>query len=216
MNRRQLLLSAGAMAGLGLTLVDRRTAEAQTSGRRPISVAAIQTPQGVVNLRLYAGRNRREMLALFRSSRGDVWSRVGIPGNAAALSQQLLSRGRFDVTVSGGPRDIEGSIALMGAGELRDFTIEGPAAMRLRGQVTVPPDEPPSGSNPISLGGVVVAVLIIFGILAIAAMEYGYSAKFELTTRPLGLSIELEPGPTPPSGSVIWDPICDTMPPMNC
>jgi hypothetical protein len=216
MKRRDFLFSAGALAALGLAVVDRRTAQAQTAGRRPISVAAIQTPQGLVNLRLYAGRNRREMLALFRSSRGDVWSRVGIPADAAALSSQLVAQGRFDVTVAGGARDIEGSIALSGAGDLRDFTIVGPRGQRLRGQVTVPPEEPPSGSNPIGLGGVVIAVLVIFGILAIAAMEYGYSAKFEMTTRPLGLKIELEPGPTPPSGSVIWDPICDTMPPMNC
>lgn len=218
MRRRDFLGATLAVSGISLAGISARDALAQIGNFPPIATGAARTSRGLMTVRAYAGRSEGQFLLLTRINGRDTWRVCDLAEMLGRQFRAAAREPRLDGTlVLPGNQLLQFEIQDLRAPTRKSFVLNFNGA-NLRGEVTnEPPEgEPPSTSSPITFLGAVVAIVAIFGLVALAGIISGNGIVFTLRFRGLEITVSVGGEQNPPSAPVVHDPVCDTMPPMNC
>lgn len=221
MHRRQVLTTVLGGLGLAAVGISAREARAQRSGTRPIGTASAMTARGLMVTRVYPGANRRNLILMIRTVHGDRWHSITLPAGYQQAFRAAQSQTEFRIEI--GPQGCnalcnnEVITSLVAGGTHLDFTILGEDGVQTVGTAT---GEPVPTSQALGFFGALVAIVGMLVGLAALAMITGTSLSTRLKWRGIELDIEVGNGEDMPpdngGSGFMHDPICDTLPPMNC
>ena len=228
MNRRDFIVSA--LAGVGFVAVSGakgRLLAQQTEGTPPLAILAADLPGGRIFLRAYQGPGRGRYWVMARRDGRDHWFRVNFPGEMAPVLRGFAQQGSLEAGMEVTNSLLQFEIQMLRGGSDFNLRLRTPQDGVVEGTGTSdgPPDDddaPTGGGGTQALGffGALVAIVAILSGTVIAGMAMGYESDFKLKTRGgFDIDFDVTKVPNEPDGGgdgFMHDPICDTMPPINC
>ncbi|WP_071675328.1 hypothetical protein [Nioella nitratireducens] len=221
MRRRNFVLAG--LAGVGVTAIGARGSRLlaqETQGIAPIAAFATDMAGGRVVVRAYPAEGRGRYWVMARAGGRDRWFNVGLRGEVADLLRDLATTGQLRSRLepeTGASLQFE--IQRVAESENFRFRFRPEAGDDIEGPGTgdVPPGGGGGGTQAFGFWGALVAIVAIFALVGIWAIESGEAARMSLTMRGVGVTVEIGEAAEPPDeGGFVHEDICDTMPPMLC